>query len=613
MIPSRFLFKGMRSHRGMMAWAFFLAVSIAFAPPIAAQASPRPAAPKTSEAPASPKLVVVLVVDQMRGDYVDKFLGQWTGGLKRLVKEGAWFRDAAYPYAPTETCVGHATIATGAFPSTHGIIANEWWNRTAPGKEKNKRCTEWYALTPEDQAHKVTNILYAEKEDQQLEGGDSAWRLQVPSFADELLFQGSGDSRSVTFSLKARAAIMLAGHRSNAVTWFDDMRGAWETSSDYGTKSFIGSYVRAHPVSRAYGKTWSPTLNDSEYLYPRQATGAVPPKGWEASLAFPHPLRGRAAGTGPDDAFYSQWEASPYADAYLTKLAETAVDEMELGKRSGTDYLGVAYSTLDHVGHAFGPRSWEVQDILVRLDQDLGELFSHLDSKVGRQNYIVVLTADHGVVPIPEDSKAAGEDAGWVYRPEVKEVATRALVSTGFAKEGEEIIAAINGNDIYFAAGFYDRLKLNTEAMQAVIHALKEIPGVAEVYGAEELASHPGSLSPTFRAESTGYFAGRSGDLFLVPKAYWAFASWRKKDVKLTGTVHGTPYYYDQHVPVLLMGFGIQPGQYFEPITPADIAPTFAALCGITLAPRDGHVLSEVLLKPFAAQSFRAARRKLHR
>src|SRR3977135_132857 len=191
----------------MMAAGFFLATSISFVPRIAAQGPPaRAVVPKASKAPARPKLVVLLVVDQMRGDYVDKFLGQWTGGLRRLVEEGAWFRDAAYPYAATETCVGHATISTGAFPASHAMVANQWWDRES---QKMVTCTA-------DPSAK--NSGYAGVS---AKGGDSAWRMEVPAFAEELKFQTNGATRVVTFSLKARAAITMGGHKADAVTWAD--------------------------------------------------------------------------------------------------------------------------------------------------------------------------------------------------------------------------------------------------------------------------------------------------------------------------------------------------------------------------------------------------------
>jgi predicted AlkP superfamily pyrophosphatase or phosphodiesterase len=533
---------------------------------------------KTAMTRSRPKLVVMLVVDQMRGDYVDKFREQWTGGLKRLVEEGAWFRDAAYPYSATETCVGHATISTGAFPSTHGMIANSWWDRD---EQKMVTCTS---------DPKAKNLGYA---DARVKGGDSGWRLEVPSFADELRFQRGRPTRVATFSLKARAAIMLAGHKAEAAVWFDAGTGAWMTSDVYQMPAGIEDYTKAHPVRGDYGKTWVLSLPESAYYYTGKSAGAVPTEGWEPT--FPHPLRGKSAGVEPDAAFYEEWETSPYADAYLTDLAETAVDRLGLGENARTDFLGVSYSSVDYVGHAFGPRSWEIQDILVRLDKDLGELFAHLDQKVGRGNYVVALSADHGVVPIPEDMQTTGADAGVLSLPGLQDRIETALEPFNYPKP---VVVRISGSDVYFAQGIYERLKNDASAVRAMLEAVRTQPGVAAVYRAEELQDRPATDSAVRNAMAVSYFPGRSGDLFIVPKPYWLMDSTPVGKAREYGTGHGTPYNYDQHVPVLLMGFGIQPGEYYGRITPADIAPTLALLCEITLAPHDGRVLSEALLKP---------------
>jgi len=528
-----------------------------------------------AKAPARPKLVVMLVVDQMRGDYVDKFQGQWSGGLKRLIEEGAWFRDAAYPYAATETCVGHSTISTGAFPATHGMISNAWWDRE---QQKNVTCTD---------DSKVKNTGYAGAS---VKGGDSAWRMLMPAFAEELKYQTGGGTRVVTFSLKARAAITMAGHQADAVTWFDPGTGAWTTSSAYPMAAFVEEYAKAHPVAKAYGKTWTPLLPKSAYLYGETAVGAVPPAGFGAE--FPHPLRGKAGSTGADAAFYYQWQASPYADTYLAEMAEDAVDKLRLGKRAGTDYLGVSFSSLDYVAHSFGPRSWEVQDELARLDRDLTGFFAHLDQVVGRGNYVVALSADHGGAPIPEDLEKTGVDAGWLNVGEVKERAEKALETLNYAKPA---VAEVGGSDVYFTPGTYDKLKADPAAMRAVIEAIESVPGVAHVYRAKEVDDRPATDSPIRRAEAASFLESRSGDLLIVPKPFWSWDFSTPGRPRTYGSMHGSPYYYDQRVPVFFMGFGIRPGVYYDAITPADIAPTFSALCGITLAPRDGHVLGEVL------------------
>ena len=552
-------------------------VAFLFSAAIVSGQTPKPnkAAAKPETRAARPKLVVMIVVDQMRGDYVDKFRGEWSGGLKRLLNEGAWFRDAAYPYAATETCVGHSTISTGAFPSSHGMIANSWWDREA---QKMVTCTS---------DPNVKNVAYAGGS---TKGGDSAWRMQIPAFAEELKFQTGGATRVVTFSLKARAAITLAGHKADAATWFDN--GAWVTSSPYGTMPFVEDFVKKHPASEDYGKTWTLTLPATSYLYEDKTAGASPPDGWTNS--FPHALRGKEGSTGADEDFYEQWSTSPFAETYLTKLALTAVDSLGLGKSGATDYLGISYSSVDYVGHAFGPRSREIQDMLVRLDKDLAELFTHLDQKVGRGNYVVALSADHGVMPIPEEMQKTGVDAGVLRLAELKNRLENALEPFNLAKPA---IARISGSNIYFSQGIYGQLRQDPAALRTVINAAEQAPGVAAVYRAEDLNGGRNSLYQTRNAMELSFYAGRSGDLFVVPKPYWLLDSTAAGKERSDAANHGTPYNYDQHVPILLMGYGIQPGEYFAPATPADIAPTFASLTGVTLSTRDGRVLSEALRK----------------
>jgi predicted AlkP superfamily pyrophosphatase or phosphodiesterase len=544
---------------------------------VVAQApKPTVAAPKKAEKPTRPRLVVLLVVDQMRGDYVDKFRGQWTGGLKRLLTEGAWFRAAAYPYAATETCVGHSTISTGSFPASHGMVANAWWDRA---EQKMVTCTS---------DPNAKNVAYAGGS---TKGGDSAWRMQVPAFAEELKFQTGGASRVVTLSIKARSAITMAGHKGDAVTWVDTS-GALVTSSVFGSAPFVEEFAKKNPVAQDFGKTWSLSLPKATYLYNEKATGAATVDGWTTS--FPHSLRGKEGATTPDTAYYEQWATSPFADTYLTKLAETAVDSLGLGKSGMTDFLGVSYSSVDYVGHTFGPRSWEIQDILVRLDKDLGELFAFLDQKVGAGNYVVALSADHGVAPIPADMQMTGVDAGVLSLPELQVRIEKALEPMNYSKP---VVARMAGNELYFSEEIYSRLKADPAPMKAVLDAISAMPGVVAVYRAEELGNGTTPIAQSRKAAVLSYFAGRSGDIYVLQKPYWLMDNSPESSKRVTGTSHGTPYNYDQHVPVFFMGFGIQPGEYFEPATPADIAPTLGALTGVTLATRDGRVLAEALKK----------------
>src|ERR1700688_2307946 len=278
-------------YRASQILAMLLLVGLLAALPVTAQNSlVQTAARKNSTKDVSrdsskPKLVVILVVDQMRGDYVDKFQQQWTGGLKRLVNEGAWFHEAAYPYGATATCVGHTTISTGAFPASHGIIGNEWWDRE---QQKEVTCTADAS---------VKNVTYevAPAASPSASGttanapGDSAAKMLIPAFAEELKFQAGAGTRVVAMSLKARAAITLAGHQADSVTWWDGATGLWQTSSAYPQAPFIAEFVKSHPIADDYGKTWSPLLPESMYLYDKTTVNAASPPGY--GTEFPHPLR----------------------------------------------------------------------------------------------------------------------------------------------------------------------------------------------------------------------------------------------------------------------------------------------------------------------------------
>ena len=565
---------------------------------------------------ARPKLVVLLVVDQMRADYIDKFQHQWTGGLRRLIDGGAWFRQAAYPYLSTVTCAGHATISTGTFPATHGMVLNAWWDRESG---KGRGCTE-------DPRSQVISYSAAAK------GGHSPVRLAVPTFADELRAQMGPSSRIVILSLKPRSAIMLAGQRADVVTWFDTGAGSWVTSLAYTTSpvSFLEKFLQAHPVEKDFGKSWSRTLPDRAYLFEDNAADEKPPPGWTA--IFPHGLKGQSnepaqnQATGipseslagkPDIGFYEAWVESPFSDAYLGRMAQAAVDALGLGKGRGTDFLGVGFSALDFVGHDFGPRSHEVQDMLVRLDATVGALLSHLDRAVGPGNYVVALSADHGVAPIPEQMSREGLDAGRIVTNQVVERVEQALeplfgpgkpaknqsdsISRG-SLAGKHV-ARMLYTDFYFAPGVYQKLAADSAAMQAAMDAILAVPGVWRVFRGDELGDLRDTGDRVARAAALSYYPGRSGDLIVVPKPYWFFVLASEELPPGPAATHGTAYAYDARVPLILMGRGIKPGEYLVPATPADIAPTLAFLCGITLARTDGRVLAEALVARPPAES----------
>jgi predicted AlkP superfamily pyrophosphatase or phosphodiesterase len=511
-----------------------------------------------------PKLAVILVIDQMRADYIDRFEKDWTGGLKRMVSEGAWFTHAAYPYFETFTCAGHATIATGAFPHRHGIIQNVWWDRDL---SKQITCTE---------DPRVHDVGYGTP----VRTGNSAYRLLTPTFADVMRSQKR--SHVVTLSLKDRSAIMLAGHGGDAVTWMSDTVDGWMTSPVYSTAPVpvVEKFLTVNKMSADFGKTWTRLLPESRYASRDDTLGEVPPDGW--TRTFPHALNG--TGESADSSFLAQWERSPFADAFLGRFAAALVEGFQLGRHDTPDVLGVSFSSPDIVGHGFGPDSQEIQDMYAHLDQTLGVLFERLDALVGRGQWVAALTADHGVSRLPEVLMRDGIDSGHVNSTAI----VNAVEDAMRPQLGRRTrVVALTGSDLYFAPGVYAKLQDSPGLMSSVINAIMAVPGVERVLRSDEVRGREKSSDPLVMAEALSYFNGRSGDLIVAPKPHWM--------INTSGVTHGSANVDDQRVPILLFGRGIQPGRYDQSATPADVAPTLATLCGITLPQAEGRPLTVAL------------------
>ena len=534
---------------------------------------------------APPALVVVIVVDQMRADYVQRYGFQWTGGLRRLIDRGAWFSRAAYPYLTTVTCVGHATISTGAFPRTHGIVGNAWFDRDLG---RSVGCS----FDPS-----VTTVSYAAP----VAGGEGPSRLRAATLTDELRAQVPVPARVVTMSIKERTAIALAGHRADAVTWFNATAGGFVTSSAYTSARvpFVAAFTTANPVTADFGKEWTRTLPAERYLFADAGRGEKPASYWSAE--FPHALTSKS--DVPDAQFFEAWGASPFSDDYLGRLAIASVDALKLGQGPGTDFLGISFSALDLVGHDFGPASHEVQDTLARLDRTIGALLGHLDRTVGAGNYVIALTADHGAAPIPEQAAALGIDAGRLDGALVRQAAQTALASA--LGPGPNVVRS-QYSDLILDPDVVEKLRRDPRALDEVLRAIKAVPGIAAAFFAEQLDSHAAAGDRVARAALLSYYPGRSGDLIVMPKPYWFFVAADGSAQPGSATSHGTMYGYDQRVPIILFGKGIKPGEYARAVTPADIAPTLAYLCGVTLADADGEVLGEALVP--AAQAVQRGR-----
>lgn len=528
------------------------------APPLAQRPAPM--------ARTTPSLVVLVVVDQFRGDYIQRYGHTWTKGLRRLVDHGAYFPLAAYPYSGTLTCAGHATIGTGAFPRTHGMIANAWYDRDS---KKSTACTADAS---------AVSVPFGGRAG--IEHHSAKWLLTT-TFADELRNQLPITPKITSVSLKARSAIGMAGHGGDLVMWEED-DGTWATSTAFAktARADVDAYAKAHPVDAQYGRVWDRLLPPAAYLFPDDSIGE--PKYAMGTREFPHALT-RAEGKPTPD-FVNDWEKSPFSDEALADLALTFSEGFGTG--AGTDMLAVSFSALDLVGHSFGPKSQEVQDVLARLDVQIGRLFDALDKRIGAGRYVVGFSADHGVAPMPERTTDAGLDGG---RFTAGSVNTRIVEAwKTIASDGISPIASSTGTDIYFTPAALATIHASPAARQAVANAALSAPGIARLYWGDDLTTSAAGDDQIKRSAVLSFVAGRSADLILIPKQYWMVGS--------SGTTHGTPYVYDQRVPVIMMGYGIRPGRYLTTATPADIAPTLAWLTGITLPRADGRPLAEALV-----------------
>jgi predicted AlkP superfamily pyrophosphatase or phosphodiesterase len=518
-----------------------------------------------------PRLVVLLAIDQMRADYIDQYGGTWKHGLRRLIDRGALFRQARFAYLSTVTCPGHVTLGTGANPHKHGMVLNGWWDRA---QAKMTECTA-------DPASAI--VSYGES---RAKNGDSANNILIPTLGDEMKSQ-LGGSRVVTFSQKARSAIGLAGHKPDLVTWYEE--GGWVTAQAFASEPnpVIARLIRSNPIDRALGTPWEKVLPAAAYKYSDDAPEERPPTAhW--SRTFPKTLQLANATSGAAHASagsqrYALWERSPLPDELLGQLAQGALSELALGKGPDPDYLAISFSALDNVGHAYGPLSHEVQDVLARLDRVLGKLLSALDAHLPGK-YVVALSADHGVAVYPERLRAEGKDAGRIPMRELQEKLNAALVAElGPGKH----IATVTYTDVYLTPGLFEKLRARPGALERAKAVLAGVAGVAAVFSTDQLRDGAATRDPVQRAAALSHYPGRSGDLIVVPKSNWLNTS--------AGTTHGSLYDYDQHVPVLFYGAGIRPGKYDSPASPADVAPTLASLLGVTMPHAEGTVLAQAL------------------
>lgn len=501
------------------------------------------AEPGRAQEPGPPTLVVSLVIDQLRADVLERYDEVLTGGMRRLVDEGHHFTQASHAHARTSTAPGHATLATGAFPSRHGVVANSWYQR------HGFRWDLMYAV-----ADAASPILGFENEEV-LEGRSpkSMLRSGLPDWVTE----ADADARVVAISKKDRAAIPLGGHRSEHVYWLLPELGRFITSTYYRDEypRWLTRFNERVMPGIAEAQVWASEVPEEHRGLAR--ADEAPYEGDGERTVFPHVSAQETFGD-TTRMQHNVWAFDqPRADAAVLALAHEAVDALELGQRDVTDYLGISLSAVDRVGHAYGPFSQEVLSTLVHADRLLGDLFAHLDEQVGEGRWLVGLSSDHGVATMPEAARSWGDhDAERISREAVLAQLNAALQEAARGGGGPDQIA------------------------ERLARTLEEDGVVERAYTHHEL-TRGGMPADSFAVlYRNSYYPGRAWDdlsRFGVDLRYGEGDYVGSQ----TGTNHETPYWYDRHVPMIFMGAGVESGRTDTPVYTVDFAPTLAGLAGV--------------------------------
>ncbi len=497
-----------------------------------------------------PKLILVLSIDQMRFDYLTRFNDVYKGGFRTLLDQGAVFSEAHYHHATTATGPGHSVILSGRHPRHSGIVANAWYDSFL------KRTIN----VVEDPVHSPL-------------GGEGR-RASPANFIGftlgDVLKQQSPESRVVAVSLKDRSAILMAGPRGDAAYWYETSGGNFITSTYYmsDAPAWLEKWNNQRLPDQYAGKKWERLLED-EKLYEKYAGPDAIEGEWDRQdIVFPHSIRGAP----PERGFYDYLRRTPFVDEMTLSVSLEAMRAHQLGQDNSTDILAIGFSATDIVGHTYGAESQEVMDQLLRLDLILENLFQEVEARVGLANTLVVLTSDHGVLPLVETLQAKGIEARRAH-PEVLEAAVEQALEKKYP--GVENLIADSSRDIYLDEEVMQRHQLERQEVEAtIIDALLSTDLVEAVYTHSQLLSNKPSDDPYIELFRNSFFQPRSPHLTVLVKKYLYL------DPRPGGTGHGTAYDYDRHVPIIFMGPDIEPGAYPDPCGPQDIAPTLAKLLG---------------------------------
>jgi len=515
---------------------------------------------------ATPKLIVTIVVDQMRYDYLERFYDQFSRrGFRLLMDHGAFMTAAEYDYIPTVTAPGHASYLSGAPPSVHGIIGNDWFDR-----QKRKAMSAVYDPASVGVGTTSTNVHVSPR------------NFIGSNFADEMRLRYG--SKVVGISMKDRGAVFPAGRKPAGAFWFEARSGHFVTSSYYMSElpGWLQAFNARAPAERYRSAQWTRLLSPQAYGHPDAGGGEGHLLG-ETNSIFPHTLHFKTTN------YYDAILPTPYADTVLAELARAAIEGEHLGQTDICDLLCISFSALDGCGHTFGPDSQEVQDLLLRLDRTLESLFAYLDRKIGLNHMQIVLTADHGVAPLPAFLRQQGvafeTPSSGALRTNLNQ-----HIDARFGAGHAFVLSSFYYGNLYYDFAKLKELHIDPDELSEVIREWAYSTGKFQAaYTRRQLLQ--GDVQDRIgRAVLNGYNAERSGDIVLVPKPYVL------PGLGSTGTTHGSPYHYDTHVPVLFYGAAFKPGRYADPFNITDIVPTLCAVLKLNPPPGCvGHAFTPAL------------------
>ena len=503
-----------------------------------------------------PKLVVGMVVDQMRWDFLYRYADRYgSNGIKRLLTEGFRCENTFIPYQQTVTACGHSSVYTGSVPALTGIIGNNWYNRETG---KSMYCVQ-------DTSVKTVGSSTLGV------GEMSPKNLTVSTITDELRLATNFRSKTLGIAIKDRGAILPAGHTANAAYWYDANTGNFVSSTFYmnDLPDWVKKFNAQQLTNQYYKQNWTPLFALNTY-----AQSTADDKNYEGTLAaaknatFPHNL------TDYVNTNFGEIATTPFGNTLTFEMAKAALENEKLGQGTATDFLAVSFSSTDYVGHRFGPNSVETEDTYLRFDKDLAAFFQYLDTKIGKGQYLFFITADHGVSHVPgflEENKLPG---GWF--PDFKKLLAKAIEDQYGLKN---IVLEEDNNQVYLNKKLVVQSGKNwSELKNFVIDWCKQQPALANAYDLEQAGTAP---VPAMLKEMVinGYHPKRSGDIQVVLNAGYIFGG----AGKTLAATHGSWNPYDSHIPLIFMGWHIKPGKTHQQTYMTDIAPTIAALLNIQM------------------------------